>query len=73
MELKALATTKNIITKLPLAYNNGPPPGSSSISVTNPERKYESCYYEISNGATESQIALFNKTSENEGSARIYI
>jgi hypothetical protein len=36
-------------------------------------RRHDSCYYEINNGATQSQIALLNKTSGEEGGARIYI
>ena len=56
-----------------MIYRSGPPPGSSAISASNPERKHESCYYEIENGASESQISILNKTSGEEGSARIYI
>jgi len=38
-----------------------------------PMRRYDSCYYEIQNAATKSQIGLLNKTSGEEGGARIYI
>jgi hypothetical protein len=71
LEMKAYATQKTITADL--AYNNGPPPLSPSITKTNPERKHESCYYVITNGATESQIGLFNRTSTTESAARIYI
>ena len=61
MVVLAYATSNSVSANL--LYLNGLPPGNAKISPTNPERKHDSCYYEIRNGATESQIGLLNKTS----------